>query len=159
VSLERIGIVVHEGKPSARAAAETVRRWAAGHDIPAVAVDVWSDRGQRRNARDEAAEAGYPDLIVTIGGDGTFLRGARIAAVVDAPVLGVDVGRVGFLTEVGVEELTAALEAVRNDSAIIAAARDTSRAGHVVALRARAEAAAAAGPPRPAGRGGLGRGT
>ena len=119
MSLERIGIVVHEGKPSARAAAETVRRWAAGHDIPAVAVDVWSDRGQRRNARDEAAEAGYPDLIVTIGGDGTFLRGARIAAVVDAPVLGVDVGRVGFLTEVGVEELTAALEAVRNDSAII----------------------------------------
>jgi len=125
MTLQRIGIVVHEGKAVARDTARTVREWAAQHGIPVVGVDVWheaesgDDGGTRRNARDEAAEAGYPDLIVTIGGDGTFLRGARIAAVTEAAVLGVDVGRVGFLTEVGVDDLTRALDAVRDETAII----------------------------------------
>ena len=37
---------------------------------------------------------------MTVGGDGTFLRGAHVAAELDCPVLGVKVGRLGFLTEV-----------------------------------------------------------
>ena len=119
MAVQRIGVVVHEGKAIARAAEQTVREWAAGYGIPAVSVDVWHDGDKRRNARDEAAEAGYPDLIVTIGGDGTFLRGARIAAVTDAAVLGVDVGRVGFLTEVRVEDLTRALDAIHDETATI----------------------------------------
>lgn len=119
MTLQRIGIVVHEGKAVARAAAQTVHDWAADHGVSAVDVDVWHDGVERRNARDEAAEAGYPDLIVTIGGDGTFLRGARIAAVTDAGVLGVDVGRLGFLTEVGVDDLPSALDAVHDETAII----------------------------------------
>ena len=40
------------------------------------------------------------DLVVAVGGDGTFLRGAYVAAQADSPVLGVKVGRLGFLTEV-----------------------------------------------------------
>lgn len=124
MTLQRIGLVVHEGKAVARAAGQTVREWGQAHDIPVVGVDVWHESpsgsgSTRRNARDEATEAGFPDLIVTIGGDGTFLRGARIAAVTDACVLGVDVGRVGFLTEVGVDDLTPALDAVRDGTAII----------------------------------------
>jgi NAD+ kinase len=121
LTIRRIGIVVHQGKAEARAAAELVRGWAAEHDVPAVNVDVWHDGGgiERRNARAEAAEAGYPDVVVTIGGDGTFLRGARIGATCNAAVLGVDVGRVGFLTEVGVDDLTRALGAVYDGSAVI----------------------------------------
>jgi NAD+ kinase len=124
MTLQRIGLVVHEGKAVARQAGQAVRDWGQAHDVAVVGVDVWHEASSgddtvRRNARDEAAEAGYPDLIVTIGGDGTFLRGARIAAVTDAAVLGVDVGRVGFLTEVGVDDLTRALEAVRDETAII----------------------------------------
>jgi NAD+ kinase len=119
VSIHRIGIVVHEGKQAAREAAETVRGWAARHDIPAVAVDVWRDDGGRRNASAAAAEAGNPDLSVTTGGQGTFLHGARIAATTNAQVPGVDVGRAGFLTEAGLDELTSALDAVHQDSVII----------------------------------------
>lgn len=54
---------------------------------------------------------------MTVGGDGTFLRGARVAAVGGAAVLGVDVGRVGFLTTVELSALERALDAVHAGAA------------------------------------------
>jgi NAD+ kinase len=44
-------------------------------------------------------------LLVTLGGDGTFLHGARVAAPRGVPVLGVNLGRLGFLTEVDAHQL------------------------------------------------------
>jgi NAD+ kinase len=82
-------------------------------------VDVWSDEHARRDARSEAEAAGDPDLVVTLGGDGTFLRGARIAATCGADVLGVDIGRVGFLTEVMVDDVVPTLDAVHEGRAQI----------------------------------------
>jgi NAD+ kinase len=112
--IHSIGLVVHAGKQVAIEAAETVRDWAGRHDVRCTELDVWtvSPKTGRLSAAEEAAKAGEPDLIVTVGGDGTFLRGVRVAASVDAPVLGVDVGRVGFLTEVEVDHLVPALDAV-----------------------------------------------
>jgi NAD+ kinase len=46
---------------------------------------------------DELAES---DLIITIGGDGTILRGAHAAASRDIPILGVNMGRVGFMSDI-----------------------------------------------------------
>jgi NAD+ kinase len=114
VPIERIGLVVHGAKSAARAAAETVREWSRANGVRCTEMDVWGDlEGPARlTDRQEAAKAGNPDLIVTVGGDGTFLRGVRVAAPVGAMVLGVDVGRVGFLTEVTVGELPEALDAV-----------------------------------------------
>ncbi len=112
--INRMGLVVHGGKSAARAAADRVQAWATTRDIPCTEIDVWNDGG-RLSARQEAEKAGHPDLIVTVGGDGTFLRGARIAAPIGALVLGVNVGRVGFLTEVEVGDLDAALEAIGNN--------------------------------------------
>ncbi len=42
-------------------------------------------RRRRHSARQEVAAAGDPDLVVTLGGDGTFLRGARLAAAAATP--------------------------------------------------------------------------
>src|SRR3954451_3877972 len=114
MAIRRLGLVVHGGKSAAREAADVARRRAAAHDVGTADIDVWDDLDgrPRRSAADEAKSAGEPDVIVTIGGDGTFLRGMRVAAVLHAQVLGVDVGRVGFLTEVTIADLEDALDAV-----------------------------------------------
>jgi NAD+ kinase len=44
-------------------------------------------------------------LMVTLGGDGTFLAGARLAAPRGIPILGVNLGRLGFLTEIEAQEI------------------------------------------------------
>jgi NAD+ kinase len=109
-----VGLVVHAGKPAALVAAETVRGWARRNGITCTDLDVWAvgEVDGRLDAAAEAARAGRPELIVTVGGDGTFLRGVRVAATIGAMVLGVDVGRVGFLTETEVPDVPAALDAV-----------------------------------------------
>ncbi|HET9781970.1 MAG TPA: NAD(+)/NADH kinase [Candidatus Dormibacteraeota bacterium] len=55
--------------------------------------------------RDVAADLKGATLIVTLGGDGTFLAGARLAAPRDIPILGVNLGRLGFLTELEHDQL------------------------------------------------------
>jgi NAD+ kinase len=50
------------------------------------------------------------DVVVSVGGDGTFLRAAHVAAQAGCPVLGVMVGRMGFLTEVGPHEAAPLIE-------------------------------------------------
>jgi NAD+ kinase len=49
-------------------------------------------------------------LIITLGGDGTFLAGARLAAPRGIPLLGVNLGRLGFLTELDAEEIELGLK-------------------------------------------------
>lgn len=50
------------------------------------------------------------DLLLTLGGDGTMLRGARFLAGRQVPVLGINVGRLGFLTCCALDEMSKALE-------------------------------------------------
>ncbi|MGL5743142.1 MAG: NAD(+) kinase [Legionella sp.] len=52
------------------------------------------------------------DLIVVIGGDGSLLSAARMAIKVDAPVIGINRGRLGFLTDILPHELEIKLQAV-----------------------------------------------
>ena len=54
------------------------------------------------------------DLILTFGGDGTFLMGARIAMEHDIPLMGINLGTVGFLTEEEPEHLAECLSVILN---------------------------------------------
>lgn len=58
------------------------------------------------------APAGDLDCLITLGGDGTLLRGARLLSGANTPILGVNLGRVGFLTTAGPDTLDWALDAV-----------------------------------------------
>jgi NAD+ kinase len=50
------------------------------------------------------------DALLTLGGDGTLLRGARLIASHQVPILGINMGRLGFLTCCGVDQFVGALE-------------------------------------------------
>jgi NAD+ kinase len=67
-------------------------------------VDWWeADRDGPANA--VTSQLKETTLVVTLGGDGTFLAGARLAAPRGIPVLGVNLGRLGFLTELEAEQV------------------------------------------------------
>jgi NAD+ kinase len=56
------------------------------------------------------------DIIIALGGDGTILRYARIAAIHNKSILGVNLGKLGFLAEVSIEELSDCIdEIIRGD--------------------------------------------
>jgi NAD+ kinase len=59
------------------------------------------------------------DLVVVLGGDGTLLSAARATAAVDAPLLGVNLGSLGFLTEVPMQSLYPMLEAIAQGRAAV----------------------------------------
>ena len=53
-----------------------------------------------------------PDALITFGGDGTLLRGARLLHGEEVPILGINLGRVGFLTTATLEQIPSALDAL-----------------------------------------------
>jgi len=59
------------------------------------------------------------DLVVVLGGDGTLLSAARVTAAIDVPLLGVNLGSLGFLTEVPPQSLYTMLEAIAQGRAAI----------------------------------------
>jgi NAD+ kinase len=103
-----VGFVVHPSRDSAIEAAQKLVSWLRERGVATRAV-----AGEFAGA-DEAVDAGAfavgLTLVVAVGGDGTFLRAAHLAGRADVPVLGVKVGRLGFLTEFEPDEATALLE-------------------------------------------------
>jgi NAD+ kinase len=110
--MKTIGLVLHPQRDSAEAV-ESVLGWAAGKGAEILGI---GDEIRRLNC---AATAVSPrelgrrsDLLVSLGGDGTMLRAMRLADGQRAPVLGVNLGKLGFLAEVDVPNLPRALSAI-----------------------------------------------
>lgn len=70
------------------------------------------------------------DALLTLGGDGTLLRGARLLAGAPVPIIGINLGRLGFLTTCGAEEMERALRQLASGE-YVAEARMTLRASAV----------------------------
>jgi NAD+ kinase len=107
-----VGMVLHPKRDSAEAV-NAVLNWAMRRSIEVIGIASEIERLNCAAVAVSDAELGSrSDLLVSLGGDGTMLRAMRLADGHACPVLGVNLGKLGFLAEVDVPELPEALSAV-----------------------------------------------
>ncbi len=110
--LARLGLVVHPVRDT-REQAELVRAWASSHGLEVVGLRADTGRLPAGvGTVDEVEFARTVDAAVSLGGDGTMLGALRLLVGRDVPVLGVNLGHLGFLVELEPRELPAALERI-----------------------------------------------
>ncbi len=103
------GIVCKEDNTEALALSMRVREWIRGRGIDCLIEEHVS---HAFGVESTPAPWDKADIIIAIGGDGTFLRTIWMSAEKGIPILGVHMGYLGFLTEVMEDEVYDALEAV-----------------------------------------------
>jgi NAD+ kinase len=92
-----IGILHHPKKPDSLLLADRIGEFARSHGCTVWIGNAWDEPEALANI------AGL-DLLITLGGDGTILRAARIGSRCGVPILGVKLGRVSFLGEISPED-------------------------------------------------------
>lgn len=108
----RAGLVVHTGRDRAVDAARHAARLLAERGVELVALreDDGLELGTEVTRVDRSAFVDDTDVVLSFGGDGTFLRAAHRCRDAGVPVLGVNLGRIGFLAEIEVPLLEPAIE-------------------------------------------------
>jgi NAD+ kinase len=110
--MHSVGMVLHPRRDSAEAV-QAILSWAGRHGTTVFGIGNEIARLNCAATAVTADELGKrSDLLVSLGGDGTMLRAMRLADGQRAPVLGVNLGKLGFLAEVDVPELPSALSAI-----------------------------------------------
>lgn len=104
MDLKRLLVLVNFAKEGAEALVEEIRSWGKGQGI---AIEVHG------GLEGDKWAVGPGTILLTLGGDGTFLRGALRLAHAEIPILGVNLGSLGFLTQTSAEELPQVLERLR----------------------------------------------
>jgi NAD+ kinase len=100
--MKRIGLLHHPKLPATQPMAERMARETEAHGLAVWIGSTWDTAAV-------TAEIAQLDLLVTLGGDGSILRAARMACQQGVPVLGIKMGRLGFLAELEPEQWSNAL--------------------------------------------------
>ena len=106
-AIRRIGIV---GNPARGEYSDALARLDAA--ARASGIDIVARTELRPGAPGLSLDVAAMDLLVTLGGDGTLLAGARLVAGHEVPVLGINLGHLGFLTSVPGDRIDDAIRAV-----------------------------------------------
>ncbi len=118
--MKSVGVISKPHKPEIKEIACGLVQWLEAHgyrvfvDKETAACAPGSEVAER-----ETMAGRKPEFVIVLGGDGTILEAARSLARAGIPILGVNLGSLGFLTEVTLAELYPTLEAVeRNQCAV-----------------------------------------
>ena len=101
-AVRRIGFAYNPTSDAAVELRERAAGWAEAHDLA-----EWSSPAADHDALHR--ELPGTDVLVVLGGDGTFLRAAHAVIEDDVPLLGINVGKVGFLSKVEAQDVEAVL--------------------------------------------------
>ena len=108
-----VGLIVHQGRPEAAAAARDLSLWLDGQGHSArMPPEEAAAASCARLAVDPARFAEGLDAVVTLGGDGSILRAVELVGESGVPILGVNYGRMGYLTEVAPADAHSAIDRV-----------------------------------------------
>ena len=106
--LKKIGVLYHPKVEATREKAGDIEAFLNTQGVSAWTCSSWDSK------KAEPLLEGT-DLIITVGGDGTILRAAHIAYATKTPITGINLGKLGFLTELDIDEVLAKLPAVLNE--------------------------------------------
>jgi len=110
--ISRVGFVIKPHAPGVEAVLRELVDYLGERGVASVLEDAAARKlGRARGVAREALPEKV-DLVVVLGGDGTMLSVAHRAARAGVPVIGVNLGRLGFLTEISVSEARPALDLV-----------------------------------------------
>ena len=109
-AFQTIGILIKPSAPNMRQRVEQVQDWLRIHQ-KTVLLDT-EDMPPSSSCPERQRIAKQADLLIVLGGDGTMLSGARLVEHRGIPILGVNMGGLGFLTEVNFDDLPKALEKI-----------------------------------------------
>lgn len=115
IAVNRVLLVVHPHRPAALHMATACSQGLAERDIDVVTL---SEAPEGLDVR-RVDESEPVDLVVVFGGDGSILRGSEIARSNDVPLLGVNLGHVGFLAELDEEEAEQIVDHIASGKFII----------------------------------------
>jgi NAD+ kinase len=111
-----VGIIVKPNQGEAGAAARKLAVWLTERGLASSFLQNDASAAEDGHATaqylQKPAALSEVDLVVVLGGDGTMIAAARLLGKLDVPVLGVNYGSLGYLTEFRLEEMYAALESV-----------------------------------------------
>ncbi len=108
------GIVLHRSRTEALELARKLIGWLDERGIKPLLLKEAAERLERPDLICNLAEMKQSAFIISLGGDGTILTAARMASGSNIPILGVHLGRFGFIAEAHPDELFTAIETILN---------------------------------------------
>ena len=121
LSMPIAAIISKPQKPELETILPELLSWLEGHGYQSILDPdsaAYLDRTNEAVDRPEMP-ALSPEIVISLGGDGTLLSAARAFAYTETPILGVNLGSLGFLTEVPLTDLYATLDAWRAGTGVI----------------------------------------
>src|SRR5690348_11444551 len=106
-------IISRPDRPEVAQIVPGLLRWLGEHGYEVITDLETSQYGKGKVALPRSQLGSRPlDLVVVLGGDGTLLSAARATAAIDVPLLGINLGSLGFLTEVPPQSMYKMLDAI-----------------------------------------------